>query len=114
MKTLVLLLSMLVINFVNFRTADKDNVTEKMNSLMNDCKEYDLFSGTILIAKDGNIVFENSYGLQNKENGILNKNNTKYNIGSIGKEFTAIMILQLMQENKLSLNDNLGKYLTFF
>lgn len=114
MKTLVLLLSMLVINFVNFRTADKDDVTEKMNSLMNDCKEYDLFSGTILIAKDGNIVFENSYGLQNKENGIPNKNNTKYNIGSIGKEFTAIMILQLMQENKLSLNDNLGKYLTFF
>lgn len=114
MKTLTLLLALVTINFQNFRSDDKNEIAGKMNSLMNDCKEYDLFSGTILIAKNGEIVFENSYGWQNKKENILNSNFTKYNIGSIGKEFTAIMILQLAQENKLDLNDKLGKFLNYF
>ena len=90
------------------------DVSEKLNSFMNECSEMDLFSGTILVAKNGNIVFEKSYGYADKEKNVLNNNLTKYNIGSIGKEFTAIMILQLAQENKLSLNDKLNKYMGFF
>ncbi|HMS63673.1 MAG TPA: serine hydrolase domain-containing protein [Ignavibacteria bacterium] len=114
MKALTIILSLLIINFADKKFQHKDNVTEKVNSLMEDCKELDLFSGTILVAKDGKIEFENSYGFADKDKNILNTNNTKYNIGSIGKEFTAIMILQLMQENKLKLSDELGKYFNFF
>lgn len=82
---------------LNFNT----DIPAKLNSLMIDCSEIDLFSGTILVAKDGNIVFEKSYGYADKEKNFLNNNFTKYNIGSIGKVFTAIMILQLAQENNL-------------
>ncbi|MEO6694505.1 MAG: serine hydrolase [Ignavibacteria bacterium] len=92
----------------------KSEVADKLDIFMNECKELDLFSGTILVAKDGNIIFERSYGYSYKENNYLNTNLTKYNIGSIGKIFTAIMILQLVQENKISLDDKLNKYLDLF
>lgn len=114
MKTLILILTLLSVSLTESFPAQNDNVSEKVNSLMNDCKALNLFSGTILVAKDGNIIFEKSYGYAETEKNISNENNTKYNIGSIGKEFTAIMILQLIQENKLQLSDNLGKYFNFF
>ena len=114
MKTLILILTLLSVSLTESFPAQKDNVTDKVNSLMNDCVALNLFSGTILVAKEGNIIFEKSYGYSDKAKNILNENNTKYNIGSIGKEFTAIMILQLAQENKLQLSDNLGKYFNFF
>jgi len=94
----------------NFNT----DIPSKLNSLMIDCSEIDLFSGTILVAKDGKTVFEKSYGYADIEKNILNTNLTKYNIGSIGKTFTAIMILQLIQENKISLEDKLSRHMNFF
>lgn len=72
------------------------------------------FSGSILVAKDGRILFQKSYGMANYEWGIPNAENTKFHIASVTKTFTAAAILRLEQQGKLKLADPLGKYVPDF
>lgn len=70
------------------------------------------FSGVALVAKDGKIIFEQAYGLADREKKIPNQINTQFRIGSMNKMFTAVSILQLVQAGKIQLSDPFGKYLT--
>ena len=70
-----------------------------------------LFTGTVLVARDGQPVFRQAYGAANREWMVPNTVDTRYRIGSITKPFTATAILQLAEENKLGLDDPVEKYL---
>lgn len=72
------------------------------------------FSGVVLIAKDGNPIFHNAYGLASKRFNVPNGLDTKFNLGSCNKLFTSIAITQLAEKGKLSLDDPIGKYLDIF
>ena len=72
------------------------------------------FSGVVLIAKDGNKIFHEAYGYASKEFRVKNSLDTKFNLGSINKLFTAIGITQLMEKGKLSIDDSIGKHLDIF
>ena len=72
----------------------------------------DRFSGAVLLAKDGKAVFEQAYGLADRDKKLPNTLNTRFRIGSMSKMFTAVATLQLVQAGKLGLDDPLGKYLT--
>lgn len=76
--------------------------------------ELKMFSGTVLVAKEGKTLYSAAYGEANKDFGIPNRLNTRYNIGSIGKTFTATAIMQLVQAGKLKLDDPIGKHLPDF
>lgn len=69
-----------------------------------------LLSGSILVAKDGKIVFQKSYGLANREWDIRNDSSTRFLIGSITKQFTAVAIMQLVEQGKVGLDDPVAKY----
>jgi CubicO group peptidase (beta-lactamase class C family) len=69
------------------------------------------FSGSVLIAKSGRVVFQKSYGMANYEWGIPNSEKTRFHIASVTKTFTAAAIVMLEQQGKLKLNDPLSKYL---
>ncbi len=69
------------------------------------------FSGVVLVACDGSTVFSGAYGLANREKGIRNTMDTKFNVGSMGKSWTAIAIAQLVAQGKLDLDAPLGRYL---
>lgn len=71
----------------------------------------DTFSGAVLIAKDGKPIFKKAYGSANKSSNTPNNVDTKFNLGSIDKSFTAVAIAQLVQQGKLSFSDPIGKYL---
>ena len=71
----------------------------------------DLFSGTVLLAKEGKTLFLESYGMANKDFGIPNTTGTKYNIGSINKTFTQVALGQLRDEGKLDFAKTLRTYL---
>ena len=62
------------------------------------------FSGAVLIAHDGEPIFKGAYGLANRALGIANQIDTKFNLGSMDKMFTAVAILQLVEQGKLSLD----------
>jgi CubicO group peptidase (beta-lactamase class C family) len=65
----------------------------------------------VLVAKDGKILFEKAYGLADVEHTIPVSLETKFNIASITKPFTAAAILKLQEEGRLSLDDPLSKYI---
>ena len=71
----------------------------------------DEFSGVVLVADQGKPIFHKAFGLASKEFNVPNSLDTRFNLGSINKIFTQIMIGQLVAGGKLSLDDHLGKYL---
>ena len=68
------------------------------------------FSGSVLVARRGRLVFRKSYGMANHEWNIPNSENTKFHIASVTKTFTAAAIIILEQQGKLKLSDPLSKY----
>jgi CubicO group peptidase (beta-lactamase class C family) len=68
----------------------------------------------VLVAQDGKILFEKSYGLADLEHRVPVTPQTIFRIGSITKQFTAAAILKLQEEKKLSVKDKLSKYIPDF
>ena len=69
------------------------------------------FSGTLIIAQNGQPKLERATGLANRAFSVPNTVETKFHIGSITKMFTAIAIAQLAAAGKLSFDDPISKYL---
>ncbi|MFL5385398.1 MAG: serine hydrolase [Longimicrobiaceae bacterium] len=72
------------------------------------------FSGTVLIARDGRPVFQHAYGMADREARIANTLETRFNLGSMNKMFTAVAIAQLAAQGKLSFQDPLSKFIPDF
>jgi CubicO group peptidase (beta-lactamase class C family) len=70
------------------------------------------FSGTVLVAKAGQPVFQGAFGAADNARKIANTLETKFRFGSMGKMFTAVAIAQLAQAGKLEFDAPLGRYLT--
>jgi CubicO group peptidase (beta-lactamase class C family) len=71
----------------------------------------DAFYGTVVQAGAGKPLYRAAFGEANKDFGVRNTVDTKFNLGSMNKMFTAVSVLQLSEKGKLSLDDSLGKYL---
>lgn len=67
------------------------------------------FNGNVLVVQKGKSVFSKSYGFADFEWKIANDKLTKFRIGSITKQFTAMLVMQLKQEGKLDLDSELYK-----
>lgn len=68
------------------------------------------YSGSVLVAKDGEILLSKGYGWSDRNKKIKNKPSTVFNIGSVTKQFTAAGILKLLELNKLNTSDKIEKY----
>ena len=70
-----------------------------------------LFSGAVLVAEHGKVIYKQGFGLANREWGIPNSTDTKFRLASVSKQFCSMLILQLVQENKLRLDGVITDYL---
>lgn len=95
-------------------TAAEDPIASQIDKLMDEYTGKELFSGVVLLAKDGNIIYEKAYGYANWDKKTPINTSTLFNIGSINKDFTRLLILQLEKEGKLKLSDPLNKYLDIY
>jgi CubicO group peptidase (beta-lactamase class C family) len=86
-------------------------IASSLATYLDELAKQDKFSGVVLVAKDGKPIFEKAYGLANKEKGIPNNTETRFNLGSMNKMFTAVAIAQLAEAGKLSFDDMVGKHL---
>lgn len=77
---------------------------------MEDYKANWPFSGTILVARHGEILFQQAYGQASLEHEVPNRADTRFGIWSITKSFTALAIAILASEKKLSFQDAIAKY----
>ncbi len=71
----------------------------------------DRFSGAVLIAKAGKPIFRAAYGYADRDKKIRNTVETTFRFGSMGKMFTGVAIMQLVQAGKVKVDDRLAKYL---
>jgi D-alanyl-D-alanine carboxypeptidase len=72
--------------------------------------EYGLFSGSIIVAMDGQVLLRESLGLANREWNIPNAPDTRFRIASLTKQFTATAILQLQEAGLLNVDDQVSEY----
>jgi CubicO group peptidase (beta-lactamase class C family) len=68
--------------------------------------------GVVLVSKEGRIIYQKAFGMAQLELQVPTKENIVFHIGSLTKQFTAVAILQLYEQGKLSLQDTLGKFIT--
>jgi D-alanyl-D-alanine carboxypeptidase len=93
------------------RKLNEQELVKEIKAFMNKLAAVDAFSGTVLVAKDGKPVYKTVNGMASKAYNIPNRIDTKLNLASIGKTFTAIAIMQLVEQGKLSLTDTVGRLL---
>jgi CubicO group peptidase (beta-lactamase class C family) len=96
------------------RDLTTQDIAREFGAFMKRLADADLFSGAVLLAKGGKPVFQGAYGLANKDFGAPNRIDTKFNLGSMNKMFTAVSIVQLVEGGKLSFDDPLAKFLPDF
>ena len=92
----------------------EQEILEFVESKLKKMTEADEFSGAVLITKNGAPLLRKAYGMASKRFRVLNKVDTKFNIGSINKSFTQMAVAQLLEHGKIELDHTVGQYLSGF
>ena len=72
------------------------------------------FSGSVLVVREGRILYQHAFGYANLEWKIPNGLQTKFEIGSMTKQFTALLVLQFVNEDRIKLDGHLSDYLPYY
>jgi len=83
----------------------------KIDEMLSLYQKYGQFNGSALVADNGKVIYKKGFGLANMEWDIPNAPDTKFRLGSITKQFTATLILQLVEQGKIKLDGKLIDYL---
>ncbi|MCU0285641.1 MAG: beta-lactamase family protein [Acidobacteria bacterium] len=116
-KVLTVLLVLGILTIGNYVQGDEvlgqkcDPVKQKLRTYFQQLAEEKIFSGAVLIARDGKILLQDGFGLADYETGKKNKPKTAYGIGSMTKAFTAMSIMMLKERGLLNVNDPIGNYI---
>jgi len=101
--TLFLILALSMVSF-------SQTLEEKVDEYINPHIQMEKFSGSILIAQKGEILLSKGYGMANYEHNVPNTPHTKFRMGSLSKQFTAMAIMQLEEKGLLNVEDPIIKY----
>lgn len=82
----------------------------QINALFTGLVAQQQFSGSVLIARDGQVLLEQGYGMANWATQVPNQVHTRFFLGSVTKEFTATAILLLQQQGKLRVQNSICAY----
>ena len=88
-----------------------DQAAAELKAYLERLAKADAFSGTALLARDGKVIFTLVSGQASKAFAVPNNLDTKFNLGSMNKMFTAVAIAQLVEAGKLSFDDPVSKFL---
>src|SRR4051794_186183 len=107
----ILLLTFSIFTFSHLYGQDAtETIARKIDEYLLSANAVNKFNGAALVAKKGEIVLSKAYGFKNTAKKQLNDTGTIFQIGSITKSFTVIVIANLQEQHKLSVNDKLSKY----
>lgn len=85
--------------------------TDTIDLLIGNYVKNSQFNGSVLVSEQGKVILRKGYGMANMEWDIPCEANTKFRIGSVTKQFTAAIVLQLASEGKLKLDATMTEYL---
>jgi D-alanyl-D-alanine carboxypeptidase len=93
---------------------DKPGPARELQSYFDSLATENKLSGAVLVAKDGVTIASKAAGIANKATGAPIVLNTKFNLGSLNKMFTAVAIAQLAQAGRLSFTDTISRHLAAY
>ena len=102
------------INQINISNRDQSTSTDaatKIDQLFAKWDKQDSPACALAVIKDGETIYKRGYGIANLDHGIPISSKSVFNIASVSKQFTAMSIALLASERKLSLDDDIRKYL---
>jgi CubicO group peptidase (beta-lactamase class C family) len=105
-----LISSILLISFAQITLFSQYPVNE-IDKLLSKTYNADEPGATVLVAKNGEVIFKKAYGIANMELDVSMRPEMIFEIGSITKQFTAIAILMLEEQGKLSIKDDLKNHI---
>ena len=88
--------------------------TDRLASVMRTYHGYNMFDGAVLVAENGKILYQEAFGMANREWNIPNTVDTKFMIGSVSKPLTAMLMLVQVQKGLISLDKTIADYLPEF
>ncbi|MEO6346721.1 MAG: serine hydrolase domain-containing protein, partial [Aquaticitalea sp.] len=97
--------------FLSVSLAASAQLAQKLDSLFQSYYQNGLFEGTALIADSSGIVYHKSFGYANRDYLVPNDTLTIFRLGSLEKQFTAMLTLQLVEKGKLNLDGKITDYL---
>ncbi len=83
---------------------------EKIESHIQQYVKNEDFRGTILVAKNGNVIHKAAYGYADETRKVVNETETQYLIGSLTKSFTAVTVMQMVEDDLLDLHTPIRTY----
>jgi CubicO group peptidase (beta-lactamase class C family) len=89
-------------------------VRERINNYLAAYEQLGYLSGTVLVAKDGEVWLNEGYGLSNREHEVKNSGNTIFRLASISKSFTAASVMLLHERGLLEVDAPIRRYLPEF
>jgi len=89
----------------------RDQAMVELGGFVDKVTAAELFSGSVLVAKDGKVLYETARGIANRNDGVLNRLDTKFNLGSMNKMFTAVVTARLVEQGKMRFEDPVSKWL---
>ena len=112
MKRIVFLASIIFFFQLSFsHSVVGQSKANKISELITEYNKLDQFNGSALVAENGKIIHKGGNGWANMEWEIRNESDTKHRLGSITKQFTSMLIMQLMEEGKVKLDVPISTYI---
>ncbi|MBE1161122.1 serine hydrolase domain-containing protein [Dyella acidiphila] len=88
-----------------------DPALARLDSFTSGLTQEHKFSGVVLVARNGQILFEKAYGIRDAKHGDANTLDTRFNLASAGKMFTSVAVWQQIAAGRLSLDTHVGDIL---
>lgn len=106
MKQFLLLFASLLVAVAGY----SQTVVQQIDELVNDYHDHNNFNGAVVVAQDGKILYAGGFGYANYELGVENTPETKFRIASVSKQFTSMLVMQMVAEGKMELQATIGDY----
>jgi CubicO group peptidase (beta-lactamase class C family) len=91
---------------------DPQQVAADLDKKLQDLTSVNQFSGSVLVAQNGQVILSKGYGLADREQKTPITSQTKFRLGTLTKQFTAMAIIMLQEQGKLNVQDKICTYLT--
>lgn len=115
MKTITVIIIALFSVLTTFsQTSSATKLTESINEVFESYAHYNRFIGNVLISKNDKIIYKKSFGYADAENLKMNAENSIFSIASVTKSLTAVGIMKLVEQGKLTLETPISTYFPDF
>ncbi len=91
-----------------------ETIQERISAYVRSYADAGLFSGVVLVSKGNAVVYQQAFGLADRALKVPNTVQSKFYIASLSKPITAVGVLRLVEQGKLSLDDHLSKFVPDF